>query len=327
MQIVSLMPALPKLDVVPPSRKAPRWFRWAVRGLVWGLILAVAAEAARVLFISNVHEVAPGRVYRSAQLSAKQLNGLIQQRGIRTIINLRGYCTQFDWYLDECRLAHDLDVSQEDVTLSANRLPPPTELRRLIEVFDRTEYPIVLHCRQGADRTGLASAIWMLLYSDADYATARAQCGARYAHVPVLTTVSMDRFFDLYEGWLQANSLVHKPANFRQWVLNDYRADPAPAQLELISPTASVEVDKPLTLMLRDRNLSNSTWEFKPGTGTGIHVRYQVMTEGGQPVATHREGRLSARVALVSQLTFRCRCLLFPKRVNTWSLSIWPTSK
>ena len=54
--------------------------------------LALAAEAGRVLFWTNRHAVVPGRVYRSAQLSASGLADEIAGHGIRTVVNRRGTC-------------------------------------------------------------------------------------------------------------------------------------------------------------------------------------------------------------------------------------------
>ena len=236
-------------------------------------------------------------MFRSAQLNGDALRTFIQENGVRTVVNLRGCCMYFDWYHDECRANQDLNVSQEDITLSANRLPAPSEMRRLIEVLDRTEYPILLHCRQGADRTGLASAIYMLLYTDAEYSVARRQCGARYAHVPVLSTVNMDRFFDMYEAWLKNRSLLHKPDHFRQWALHEYHADPAPALIELVGPLPIVTTGEPLTLRIRAHNLSGAVWEFKPGTGAAVHVRYFVYGPDPRLAGVQRAGLFDARVS------------------------------
>src|ERR1700733_13782573 len=109
------------------SARPRRLGRRIVIPILLGICLAVGTEAARVLFFGNIHEVIPGRVYRSAQLSPLELRDLVERRGIRTVINLRGYCYPFDWYVDECRTAHDLNISQEDITFSAIRLPAPSE--------------------------------------------------------------------------------------------------------------------------------------------------------------------------------------------------------
>src|SRR5262249_32659463 len=112
--------------------------RMALYGCALGAVLAVAAEASRVMLGHNFHAVIPGRVYRCAQLSGGALRQVIRARGIRTVINLRGCCDPFPWYLEECRATHDLDVAQEDICFSAGRLPAVHELRRLVEVLDRS---------------------------------------------------------------------------------------------------------------------------------------------------------------------------------------------
>src|SRR5204863_5012641 len=105
------------------------------------------------------------------------------RKNIRTVINLRGTSQRTpkeEWYIGECRATHDANVSQEDITLSAKRLPAPAEVRRLIDVLDRTEYPILVHCQRGADRTGLVSTAAVLLHTDATLDQARRQLWPRY---------------------------------------------------------------------------------------------------------------------------------------------------
>ncbi len=292
MLIPSLFPVMPKLRVPKATPVRRLWRRWAIRGFLLGLVVAFVCEMIHVLAAGNAHSVVPGRVYRSAQLSPSDLRGLIEKHNVRTVVNLRGCCSLFDWYLDECRTTHDLNIAQEDITFSANRLPSPAELRRLIEVFDHSEYPVLLHCRQGSDRTGLASALYMLLYTDADYETARKQCGMRYAHLPFLSTACMDRFFEMYEEWLKKNSLTHAPEQFRRWALQEYRADPAPARIELIDPIPAIAPGEALTLHVRAHNLSNETWHFHTGGLTGIHLRYLVFDSNNKLIGLFRTGRV-----------------------------------
>lgn len=296
MQISSLKPALPKptVRIAFPARLLRR--KTLLKWLFAIVLVAFLYEAGRVAFGSNFHEVLPGRIYRSAQLKPKELRSKIEKHGIRTVINLRGCCTSFDWYLDECTVTHDMNVSMEDITMSATRLPARSELVRLIEVLDRCEYPILLHCRQGADRTSLASVVALLLVSDADLATARMQCTPRFAHLPILATKEMDRFLDMYEFWLHSNGKKHSPEVLRHWALHFYTPDPAPARLELLDPISVVRVGEPVTLRLRATNLSNSDWYFKQGTCAGVHARYVVINSTGQVLGLFRAGRFEATV-------------------------------
>src|SRR5207244_460826 len=117
-------------------RRAPLW-----RAVVWGCVIgassACGVEIGRMSFAGNTHTVVPGRLYRAAQMTPDRLARHIERHGIKTVVNLRGRPFA-DWYGAECRATQALGVSQEDVVTSANRLPAPQELRRLIEVFDQS---------------------------------------------------------------------------------------------------------------------------------------------------------------------------------------------
>ena len=71
---------------------------------------------------------------------------MIAAHGIRTVVNLRGCCAPFPWYLDECRATHRLDVAQEDVCFSAGRLPPGY-LGAITSAPDPAEYGIAAAAR------------------------------------------------------------------------------------------------------------------------------------------------------------------------------------
>src|SRR5438067_1848123 len=126
-------PEEPADDRPPPPPTRRGWLRFALRGVLAGLLLACAGEAGRV-FVGNFHTVEPGQVYRCSQPSPAHLERLVRTYGIRTVINLRGCCSSFDWYRDECRASAKLDVCQEDLCFSAGRLPAVPEIRRLVEV-------------------------------------------------------------------------------------------------------------------------------------------------------------------------------------------------
>src|SRR5947209_10132787 len=97
--------------------------RAAAWGIALGCMAAVAAEFCGIFFGRNWHAVIPGRAFRSAQLTRDEYRDAIRHHGIRTVVNLRGTSPEQDWYLDESRATCDADVAQEDVTLSAYRLP------------------------------------------------------------------------------------------------------------------------------------------------------------------------------------------------------------
>ena len=149
--------------------------RWSILLLFAGTgIGALCWEGARVLLGDNFHVVLPGKVYRGSQRSADDLEKLVKQYGIRTVVNLRGL-SHSGWFVEQSRRVQKLDIDQHDLNLSASRLPPAQEMRRLVEIIDRAAYPIYFHCRRGADRTGLASVVAKILLTDCRWEDARSQ--------------------------------------------------------------------------------------------------------------------------------------------------------
>lgn len=259
-----------------------RHLRLVVRAVLLLLVFAVTAEALRVLVGNNQHEVIPGLVYRCNQPSPAGLRSTIADKGIRTVINLRGFGPYMAWYQGEARTTCAAGISQEDITLSALRLPPPAELRRLIEVLDNTEYPILIHCKAGADRTGLAATIVLLLYTDATLSQARRQLWPRYGHFRFGRAAAMDDFFDRYEAWLAGRP--HTPELFRDWALHHYSPGPARGTLRMADGLPDdaprpATADQWLALPIRATNTSTEAWEFKPGNYAGIHVAFVVQSE------------------------------------------------
>jgi protein tyrosine phosphatase (PTP) superfamily phosphohydrolase (DUF442 family) len=245
----------------------------------------------------NRHVVIPGRVYRSAQLEPDELEQVVREKNIKTIVNLRGRPAA-DWYPAEAKATQALGISQEDVTLSANRLPPTDEIRRLVDVLDHSEYPILLHCRQGADRTSLASTAYLLLHTDVDYSTAMQHCSLRFGHAALHTAACIDEFFDLYVQWLKSNGVEHSSARFRHWATKEYCPGAGRADLTWIqAPPAIIEVGKPIVFKVRATNTSRKPWNFTAGTRFGIHAAYIIADSQNAEAYSGKAGFIDATVA------------------------------
>lgn len=296
----------PEPPTPPPSPpRAPRLTRRRLFKLAGGTVaLGLGAEVLRVVARTNEHTVIPGRVYRTAQLKPEQLQTLIAEKGVRTVVNLRGVCTNMPWYAGECRTTHAANVNQEDITFSAKRFPAPAEVQRLVDVIDHTAYPIVFHCQRGADRTGLASTVAVLLHTDADLATARRQLWPRYGHVAVGRTAVLDEFFDYYEKWLAERGEAHTPERFRRWVNTDYCPGPYRAELTLLSETGFA-AGRGLRVAVRARNTSIEPWKFVTGRG-GIRLCHTVTASSGANMYRAYSGHFERVVAPGEAVEFAC---------------------
>ena len=284
------MPAFTRLRLPQTVRTRLRG-RMTVRVALLVIATLFVAETVRVVGLNNRHTVVPGRVYRCAQPSESDIRELVGEHGIRTIINLRGLARdddpKADWYFTEARVNHELDVSQEDITFSASRLPPPAELRRLIDVLDHTEYPVLIHCKAGADRTGLTATAIRLLYTDDSLAVARHQLWPRYGHFRFGRTAAIDQFFDRYENWLAQEQETHSPDRFRRWATTIYSPGPARSELVWLDEVPNpIPAGEGFAVRLRAVNRSTEPWEFQPGDQAGIHLSFLIAS--GPSTAAYR---------------------------------------
>ncbi|MEE8314291.1 MAG: tyrosine-protein phosphatase [Myxococcota bacterium] len=124
-------------------------------GLALGLcLLAAGFGCARLLY--NFGEVEPGRIYRGGQPSPLFLRRLVERQGIRTLINLRG---KTQGYESAFAARHGLRLFAFD--LSSRRPPSDEEIARFLAILsDPQNHPIMVHCRNGADRTGYMIGIY-----------------------------------------------------------------------------------------------------------------------------------------------------------------------
>jgi protein tyrosine phosphatase (PTP) superfamily phosphohydrolase (DUF442 family) len=262
-----------------------------------GLLLVFSGETLNIFLGRNLHVVVPGRVYRCSQRSSEDLEAIVRRHGIRTVVNLRGCCAPWPWYLEETRATHRLGVAQEDICFSAARLPSVHELRRLVEALDRTEYPILLHCRRGADRTGMASAIVLLLLTDVPLDAARRQLGLRYGHLALGRPAFLDRFLDLYAEWLRAQGETHCRTTFRRWAEHEYCPGQCRCRIEPLDVPASIPCGRPAALRVRVHNTSVKNWRLRAGTNAGFHAAFSLCDAQDRCVAMGRAGMFNAEVA------------------------------
>ena len=168
---------------MPPSGSMPAKpgvLRCAVLPVLAGLILcAVGAFFHQRYLAVNFGVVAPGAVYRSAQPSPEDLARFARERGLKSVLNLRDDTP--DLILEaETRAAQRLGLSLFSVPLSARTPPTPTQLFQIIHAIRNGPKPMLIHCRAGADRTGVVSVLAAMAIAGKPYQTARKQLSVRH---------------------------------------------------------------------------------------------------------------------------------------------------
>jgi protein tyrosine/serine phosphatase len=158
---------------------------------------SLAAYAGVLQLYGNFHTVIAGELYRSAQPTSAQLERYVRDHGIETVINLRGENTA-DWYKQEIATSEKLGVKRIDFRMSASEELNPERAAELVALMKSAPKPILIHCQAGADRSGLASALYSRWVAQKGENFAEGQLSFFYGHVG-LPYVS--RAWPMDESW------------------------------------------------------------------------------------------------------------------------------
>lgn len=161
--------------------------------------------------------VAPGRLYRSNHPLPWQLRDAARRFGLRTVINLRGHREACGSDLLGRTEARALGLTHVDAPFESRGAPHRDRVLRLAEIYAGMAEPALIHCKSGADRTGLGAGIWLLLQGRPP-AEALDQLSLRFGHVRQSRTGILDAFFALYAQALRADPGL----GFLDWVRDHY---------------------------------------------------------------------------------------------------------
>ena len=160
-----------------------------------------------IRFSRNFSAVEAGKLYRSAQLTGSELRNAIAQYGIKSVINLQGKRPGYGWFDDEAKTLRELGVTQINLEMTVQSIPKRLELLKLLEAYKTLERPILVHCRQGSDRTGEAVAIYQMEYMNKTREEALKSFSFRHYYVELFAPAKR-YFVENYQG--------------KEWAYTDY---------------------------------------------------------------------------------------------------------
>ena len=181
--------------------------------LVFGLalFLGFAAYVYRTSVFritKNFETVDHDKLYRSAQLTTSELDQIVKDHNIKTVISLRGWPNKTKYYDAEDKTLKRLNVKFVPLDFDDRYYPPEKELRELLTTFEKGSYPMLIHCRVGADRTGLAAALYQQIYMNKSVDESLKQLTFANWHVPLFKPAMTD-FVRKFKG--------------SSWAKNEYR--------------------------------------------------------------------------------------------------------
>jgi len=164
---------------------------------------------------NNLHHLGGG-MYRSSQPSPRQIRKYHDRLGIRSIINLRGVHDYGSYFFEEEACAR-LGITLHSVKLYSRTPPSAAEIHRMRALFAGLGHPALMHCKSGADRAGLAAALYRILHLGHPVRDAVGELSWKYGHAKRARTGILDFFFASYLAHDARQSIA-----FLDWVDNVY---------------------------------------------------------------------------------------------------------
>lgn len=160
---------------------------WICKGLtVMAAIMIGAATYLTWLQISgNFHEISPDTAYRAAQMDGQKLVRWHRDYGIASVLNLRGENDGADWYETEKAVTARLGIAHIDFKMSASEELTAEQAHELLQIMRDAPKPMLIHCKSGADRTGLASALYVAAIDGRGEEAAELQLSPIYGHIGI----------------------------------------------------------------------------------------------------------------------------------------------
>ncbi|MBB3397382.1 MULTISPECIES: tyrosine-protein phosphatase [unclassified Rhizobium] len=164
--------------------------------------IATALYPAYLQLAGNFHTVIKGELYRSAQPSPRLLETYVRENGIKSIINLRASGDKGTWYSAEVATSQQLGVTHVDFPMSASKVMSSERADELVKLMASLPKPILIHCQAGADRSGLAAALYSNRIAGRDEETSEGQLSFYFGHVSIpglSAAYAMDESWENFE--------------------------------------------------------------------------------------------------------------------------------
>lgn len=141
------------------------------------------------------------------------------RHGIRTVVTAR-HDPRHGGHALEAEACERLGLAYVTFPLFSRAAPARESLLAAQDFFASIEKPVLIHCKSGADRAGLLSALYLIVAEGVPVREARQQLSLRFLHFSASSTGILDAVFEAY---LAAHPDEAMP--FLDWVREDY--DPA----------------------------------------------------------------------------------------------------
>jgi protein tyrosine phosphatase (PTP) superfamily phosphohydrolase (DUF442 family) len=205
-------PIIPKLPAVPPPLPM---MTPVVQTKLWLQTIFIDHSFFRAGL--NLPKRVGKHLYRAGHPMPYQLRQA-QQRGIRSVINLRGSDDNISSNVLERAECSRIGLRLEHYALYSRAAPTKEDILGYAALLEALPKPILIHCKSGADRAGIGSALYLLLQEQATPEEAMKQLEFwPHGHIRQAKTGVLDFFLEAYRDHHHAHGTP-----FLDWVCQHY---------------------------------------------------------------------------------------------------------
>ncbi len=167
-------------------------------------------------FYRNFHRLSEN-AFRSNHPSPAFIKKLKQKHGINTIISLRRADKTGQYQLEkEACEKHGITLINHP--MSSRSFPDVDRILQAKDILENAKYPILIHCKSGADRAGMMSVFYKHFILKQPISEALSELSMKYGHFRWADTGKLDVFFDTFLAYEKENP----DTTFIEWVENHY---------------------------------------------------------------------------------------------------------
>jgi len=177
------------------AARSPRWLRRTVGPVVDYLDMLLVDHGIFRVIYPNRHRIGE-HAWRASQPAPHQV-AYYKRKGIKTIVNLRGPRDCGSYRLER-KACERHGIKLVDFQLKSRAAPMPETIHEARALLEKVEYPVLFHCKSGADRVGLMSTLYALFAEKEPAERAIEQLDWKFGHFRAADTGVLDHFFDVY---------------------------------------------------------------------------------------------------------------------------------
>jgi protein tyrosine phosphatase (PTP) superfamily phosphohydrolase (DUF442 family) len=186
----------------------------------WQIILGfwLRDDAWVRVLLPNTYRV-DANLWRSGHPSRARMAALRQAQGIKSVLSLRGDADNTPNSVERAA-AKENGLDLRFIRLRTADLPSADTLRALLAHLREMPKPMLVHCKSGADRTGLAVTLYRHVIKGEPLAEARKALSWRYGHWAVGKAGVVHRLLDAYGAAHEETGI-----GFEAWLETGYDRD------------------------------------------------------------------------------------------------------